>query len=63
MGHTLVSAYVDCSPDFLRGVFIGIGEWEDDGVLAAVLAASQQEYLDKLKNDSQNSTVGCSKNS
>ena len=27
----------------------GLSEWEDDRLLAAVLAASQQEYLDSLK--------------
>ncbi|NP_001314694.1 OTU domain-containing protein 5b [Danio rerio] len=28
----------------------GLTDWEDDDVLASVLAASQQEYLDSLKN-------------
>ena len=27
----------------------GLSEWEDAGILAQVLAASQQEYLDSLK--------------
>ncbi len=27
----------------------GLADWEDAGLLAQVLAASQQEYLDKLK--------------
>jgi len=26
-----------------------MNEWEDDGLLAQVLAVSQQEYLDNLK--------------
>ena len=30
----------------------GLSEWEDDRLLAAVLAASQQEYLDSLKRSS-----------
>ena len=32
-------------------VFAGLSEWEDDRLLAAVLAASQQEYLDSLKRN------------
>ena len=28
---------------------VGLSEWEDDRLLAAVLAASQQEYIDSLK--------------
>lgn len=28
---------------------LGLNEWEDAGILAKVLAASQQEYLDTLK--------------
>jgi hypothetical protein len=31
--------------------FAGLSEWEDDRLLAAVLAASQQEYLDSLKRN------------
>lgn len=31
----------------------GLSEWEDDRVLAAVLAASQQEYLQGLKHNSR----------
>lgn len=27
----------------------GLSEWEDDQILAAVLAASQQEYIDGLR--------------
>lgn len=27
----------------------GLSEWEDAGIVAQVLAASQQEYLDNLK--------------
>ena len=27
----------------------GLTEWEDDRLLAAVLAASQQEYIESLK--------------
>lgn len=29
--------------------FSGLSEWEDAGILAQVLAESQQEYLDNLK--------------
>ena len=37
-------------------VFVGFSEWEDDQILAAVLAASQQDYLNSLKkNKSQDS--------
>ena len=32
----------------------GLEEWEDDTILAAVLAASQQEYIDKLKQSKDN---------
>ena len=32
---------------------VGLSEWEDDRVLAAVLAASQQEYIDSLKRTSR----------
>lgn len=28
---------------------LGLSEWEDDRILAAVLAASQQEYIDSLR--------------
>lgn len=28
---------------------LGLSEWEDAGIIAQVLAASQQEYLDDLK--------------
>ena len=38
-------------PSFLK--FAGLSEWEDDRVLAAVLAASQQEYIDSLKQNSR----------
>ena len=31
------------------GRFSGLSDWEDAGLLAQVLAASQQEYLDGLK--------------
>lgn len=31
------------------GLLVGLSEWEDDRLLAAVLAASQQEYIDSLK--------------
>ena len=34
-------------------VLLGLSEWEDDRILAAVLAASQQEYLDGLKHNSR----------
>lgn len=30
----------------------GLTEWEDDRLLAAVLAASQQEYIESLKQGS-----------
>lgn len=35
----------------------GLSEWEDAGIVAQVLAASQQEYLDNLKKarDANNS--------
>ena len=32
---------------------VGLSEWEDDRILAAVLAASQQEYLQGLKQNSR----------
>lgn len=31
----------------------GLSEWEDDRVLAAALAASQQEYIDSLKKNAR----------
>ena len=34
---------------FLCLFLIGLTEWEDADILAQVLAASQQEYLDNLK--------------
>lgn len=37
----------------LTNICIGLSEWEDDRVLAAVLAASQQEYIDSLKRTSK----------
>lgn len=34
----------------VKNLFIlGLSEWEDAGIIAQVLAASQQEYLDDLK--------------
>ena len=30
-------------------LFLGFSEWEDESILAAVLAESQKEYLEKLK--------------
>ena len=30
-------------------LFVGFSEWEDESILAAVLAESQKEYLEKLK--------------
>lgn len=32
-------------------LYTGMSEWEDDRLLAAVLAASQQEYIESLKQD------------
>ncbi|XP_039277977.1 OTU domain-containing protein 5-like isoform X2 [Nilaparvata lugens] len=37
------------SLDMLPPQFVGLDGWEDAGILAEVLAASQQEYLDNLK--------------
>ena len=34
-------------------VCTGLSEWEDDHLLAAVLAASQQEYIDSFKQNSR----------
>lgn len=34
--------------------FVGLSEWEDDRLLAAVLAASQQEYIETLKQNTDN---------
>ena len=34
---------------YISGRFSGLSDWEDAGLLAQVLAASQQEYLDGLK--------------
>ena len=31
----------------------GLSEWEDDHLLAAVLAASQQEYIESLRGDTR----------
>ncbi|XP_064399477.1 OTU domain-containing protein 5-B-like isoform X2 [Halichondria panicea] len=42
------SSFLDLPPSAL-----GLSEWEDDRVLAAVLAASQQEYIDSLKRTSR----------
>ena len=34
-------------------MYVGLPQWEeDDTILAAVLAASQQEYIDSLKQGS-----------
>lgn len=30
---------------------IGLTDWEDDEILASVLAVSQQEYLDSMKKN------------
>lgn len=35
--------YLDCL------LLAGFSEWEDESILAAVLAESQKEYLEKLK--------------
>lgn len=37
-------------------VCAGLSEWEDDRVLAAVLAASQQEYIDNFKRSASRLT-------
>lgn len=38
--------------DFVFCFFIvGFSSWEDENILAAVLAESQKEYLEKLKKD------------
>jgi hypothetical protein len=42
------SSFLDLPPSAF-----GLSEWEDDRVLAAVLAASQQEYLQGLKQNSR----------
>lgn len=39
-----------CIFPFLYGV--GLTDWEDDEILASVLAVSQQEYLDSMKKNS-----------
>lgn len=33
---------------------LGVDDWEDAGLMARVLAASQQEYIDNLKARNQN---------
>lgn len=38
----------------------GLSEWEDADILAQVLAASQQEYLDSLKRSAMSSLPNCS---
>lgn len=40
--------------DTLPPEFLGLDEWEDAGILAKVLATSQQEYLDNLKKAYKN---------
>uniref|UniRef100_A0A8C6NR11 ubiquitinyl hydrolase 1 n=1 Tax=Nothobranchius furzeri TaxID=105023 RepID=A0A8C6NR11_NOTFU len=35
----------------------GLTDWEDDEILASVLAVSQQEYLDSIKHQSSSSTA------
>lgn len=42
------SSFLDLPPSAF-----GLSEWEDDRVLAAVLAASQQEYIDSLRQNSR----------
>lgn len=42
---------VNIARPFSPLIFAGLSEWEDDRLLAAVLAASQQEYLDSLKRN------------
>jgi len=46
--------------------FSGLSDWEDAGLLAQVLAASQQEYLDGLKktqNENHQDQDKCSNDS
>ena len=48
---TLSITLYDCNLHYCGvncSVCAGLSEWEDDRVLAAVLAASQQEYIDGL---------------
>lgn len=42
------SSFLDAS-----STAFGLPEWEDDRILAAVLAASQQEYIDSLKQNAR----------
>ena len=39
-----------------------LDDWSDTGVLAQVLAASQQEYLDSLKKNSSSGSASGSNN-
>ena len=44
---------------FTRGLFFpGLTDWEDSDVLSKVLATSQQEYLDSLKQTCTSGTSG-----
>lgn len=36
----------------VRVCVAGLTDWEDDEILASVLAVSQQEYLDSMKHQS-----------
>lgn len=45
----------DFNPNFSVFVCVftaGLTDWEDDEILASVLAVSQQEYLDSIKKNS-----------
>ena len=47
-------------------VFVGLSEWDEDDIIAQVIAQSQQEYLDNLKKNAQGTrepNPGCSKDS
>lgn len=42
--------------------YSGLSEWDDADILVQVLAVSQQEYLDRLKQDSTNSSSSTGNN-
>lgn len=41
--------FCSLTPNLKKLFILGLSEWEDAGIIAQVLAASQQEYLDDLK--------------
>lgn len=43
--------------------FLGLDDWSDTDVLTQVLAASQQEYLDSLKQAKEQETASQQQNS